>query len=559
METVERFKKAVWQTKNIYLLVYIGIAVWIIGPLLKPGYIFALDMVFPPHLRFPHDITSYVNVEILLYILNFIFPSWLLQKVMLIGALVLAGTGMHRLIPGERQWPKYFAGILFMANPFVFQRATVGQLGVVMAYAISPFAMKLIFDFIRKPGLKQALSMGAVLAAVFSFSLHGFVTVAIFGAAAFAVIYIREKDARAQWKPLLSYGLVAILLLGALNGIWLNAYLHGTGSTTKTLSAISRTDVIGFQTKADPKLGVFFNTAAMYGFWGENTPRSVIMHSVVPGWYIVFSLMLVLFLWGAVAGIRDKKTRSASIAFAVSGAIAFVLAVGVASRWTAPVFWFVFDHVPFFSGFRDAQKFVVLLIPAYCWFGAAALNDITARITGFKAGSKQALAVFAVFAFLLPVYYSFPMSFGFGGALTVKDYPSDWYQVKGYLDKNAGNAKSLFLPWHQYMHFTFSGKVMVNPAKSFFEVPMLQGDNIEFGPIYTQMKNPASKFIETAVLQNGRKTKELGKQLATRNIKYILLAKEADYEHYGYIDKQDDLEVVLDTQNITVYLNKAYK
>jgi hypothetical protein len=152
------------------------------------------------------------------------------------------------------------------------------------------------------------------------------------------------------------------------------------------------------------------------------------------------------------------------------------------------------------------------------------------------------------------------MLWGFGGHLRVTpDYPKDWYEVNEFLNQDRADFKVLFLPWHQYMHFTFVGKVVHNPARDFFDKPVIQGDNIEFGPIFTQERNPTSAYIERNFVKPAPKVSDMGKKLLPLKVKYVILAKEVDFQKYNYLDLQKDLKLIMDTETLSVYLNEEFR
>ena len=98
---------------------------------------------------------------------------------------------------------------------------------------------------------------------------------------------------------------------------------------------------------------------------------------------------------------------------------------------------------------------------------------------------------------------------------------------------------------------------ITNPANVFFNKPVIQGDNIEIGEIYTQSVNPLSKYVE-AILDKREKISNVGEFLTPLRVKYIILAKETDYEAYLFLEKQTDLEMVKDTSNLILFVNRSY-
>jgi hypothetical protein len=98
-------------------------------------------------------------------------------------------------------------------------------------------------------------------------------------------------------------------------------------------------------------------------------------------------------------------------------------------------------------------------------------------------------------------------------------------------------------------------KRIANPASLFFDKPVIQGDNMESGGIYTQSTDPISKYIEF-LLQNKDTMTNFGELVMPINVKYVLLMKEVDYKNYDFLYAQEDLEVVLENEDLIVFKNK---
>jgi len=187
--------------------------------------------------------------------------------------------------------------------------------------------------------------------------------------------------------------------------------------------------------------------------------------------------------------------------------------------------------MPLFNGMRDSQKFIALL----------------------------------VLVLIAPLIYTFPMFTGFAGQVKSTDYPQEWYEVNAFLEENAGDSQLLFLLWHQYMEFSWvpnRDKKIADPASVFFTNSVICGDNVEIGSIDSQSDKPVSKYLEY-ILGPGSNTNtrenvtNLGELLVPLNVKYVLLTKEVDWEHYDeLLHDQEDLELVLENDCFKVYENQ---
>src|SRR5476651_271589 len=104
-----------WHNWAVFTL----LALLIFGPLLARGYILTLDLSWGPHLG---PVTLADNgwaLHQLLSGLVRIFPSWVVEKLLLLSIFILAGVGASKVIAGTAPGPAaIIGGILYCVNPF---------------------------------------------------------------------------------------------------------------------------------------------------------------------------------------------------------------------------------------------------------------------------------------------------------------------------------------------------------------------------------------------------------------------------------------------------------
>ena len=52
-------------------------------PLLMPGFILTLDMVFTPNMAFPSDVTNTYPLQVAIWLLHLVLPMDIIQKILL--------------------------------------------------------------------------------------------------------------------------------------------------------------------------------------------------------------------------------------------------------------------------------------------------------------------------------------------------------------------------------------------------------------------------------------------------------------------------------------------
>ena len=552
-------KRIIKQRERLYILIFLFISLVVMWDLLKPGYIFALDMAFGPN--YPQELlNNYVyglsnNLSVtgasciakvffswITNSLSLVLPVWFSQKLLLILLLAFSGIGMYRLVPKDSRYGRYFAGIFYMVNPFIYVRYLAGSIFTIWGYALLPFVVKSLVDLSERPSVKNAIWVGIWFTLIAP--AEHFLAMAMIVFIVFLTFSLFRKGNRARLGKCF---LVAIVIFMLLNSSLIASVFSGEVEKTYQLTQISTKDFELFATSRDHN--VFVNVGSLYGFWysGYYSPK---IHFL--GWYFMLSCILLAAIYGFVTGIRGKHGRLYVKAIGIIALISLVLAVGVSSPYTSKLIYFLCDNFSPFRGFRETHKFAALLALAYAYLGSIGTSRFTTDIAG-----KIPRLVFVVFMCIVPLIYTYPMLFGFWGQLSSVDYPEDYYQVNSYFEKEAGDFNILFLPWHGFMTFNWVGRNIANPAEDFFTKTVIQADNIEMADVYSTSQNPVSNYVES-LLEQRSKVENFGKFASCLNVRYIVLAKEVDYANYSFLSKQSDLALLMDTPNLIVFENKDW-
>lgn len=529
----------------------------------SPGYILTLDMIFTPD-AFPISDSFYgfnnqysvLPFFAFLDFINIFISIELIQKLLFFLIFFISGVSAYRLCPEEWGVGRYFASFLYMLNPFIYVRFLAGHWLILIAYAVSPIVIKSFIDFFEAPSGKRSVYMAFLLTFVFALETHTpFLLLIVFGVFYIVKVLESRKIGGRVMEISRSSALIVLFLL-ILNSYWLIPSFTG-GSAP--LSEISASDIYVFTTKQDLNFNTLFTTASMYGFWRGGYTYT---KDLLPFWYLFFAFILFLSVHGFVSNYRHPKYGVYVRAFGMIALLSLLLASGISGPFGG-VFEFLFNNVFFFKGFREPQKFVALLVLAYSYLGGLGVAELGNLLKENSPIQKDSLRnrtyvyVIIALALLTPFLYSFTMFNGFWGQLKTTDYPKDWYEVNDFLNRDKQDFKVLFLPWHLYMDFKWlptPQKRIANPAGIFFDKPVIQGDNMEAGTIYSSTSNPVSRYIEYLIASRD-KIDNFGELVAPLNVKYILLTKEVDYSSYDFLYKQKDIKVVKETPNFVVFKN----
>ena len=300
-----------------------------------------------------------------------------------------------------------------------------------------------------------------------------------------------------------------------------------------------------YRTVPDHRWGLGSTVAGLFGYWNDARPISAYL-SV---WPLIALTLIALALWGAALRRRDPTTW----AVVAIGLFGFLLALGDASWLTRGPYTYLLDHFSFLRSFREPQKGVALLAFAYAFLGAAAVQDLISNPPRLRVAAC-ALTVIVV---ALPLVYGYRLFGGLWGNLEPSHFPSSWEQADQRLQREAAGSRTLFLPWHGYFALGFAhGRVVGNPAPSFFETPILSSRSVGEGRGGADESDPVERRV-TSLLNGPRQQRNLGSCLAPLGVTHVLLAKEADWQRYRFLDRSRDLVAVARWPDLVLYRSTA--
>ena len=532
-------------------LAYLAVTLAVAGPLLAPGYVFALDHAMGPRVadyyqRFilsnDDAIQNKGAYAFLLTALTFLMPAWAAQKLLLFAPFFLAGWGAHVLASRRVGAPAaFFAGLVYTLSPFAYVRGVAGQTGVLWAYALAPWFLAAWLRALD--GSRRAFAAAALLAfATGVFQAHGLAMLAVLVALLFVVRLAREPR---RWRAHAARPLMLAAALLLLNAAWL---VPVALASRTTLDGIGVADRAYFRTSASGMPSVGAAAVTLQGFWrpGYEGP-----YDGKP-WLLVVPAALLLL---CVHGFRSRRDET-STALALAGALGFVLAVGPASPVTAPLWDWAWDHVPLVRGFRDSQKLLALLALAYADLGAAGADALLAKV---RAPRFPRLAPWGAAALLLamPFATAAPLLGGYGGQLGVTEYPPEWRAAEEMTRDCTGSM--VLLPWHLYADASWlpnDDKRVTSPAKLYFSCPLVASDDVEAGGSAGRAGEPVDRYVAFVLRQEGART--MGNLLSAVNVQYLLLLKEADWRAQAReLGEQRDLRLVMENARLQVWQNLA--
>src|SRR6266508_2375045 len=523
------------------------LATLIAGPLLGRGYLLLLDYPSGPHFPdfsvFPLPSSGDVGNGVPLYALHTALRelvTTLPDKLYLVAPVVLGGIGVYRLVRRRlavSALAAVYGGTLCVVNPFTYDRYLAGHFFFLLGYSLLPWALAPLVDLVQTSSRRAALVSGIWILVLGAISLH----------VAGMYVLLVLVAALVTWSRLgLALGAVAVLVGALASAYWvLPAVFSRPGP------AVGAADLTVYETRPRgfPALPTLLG---MNGFWRDEFTSGPERH---PGLYLLLVPILGLAVLGAVKLLARHDVGKFAIVLSLAAVAGLLLAAGSSFPGAGEGFRWFYAHLPLFGAYREPQKFLALVLLGYAIFGAAGLETIV-RSTTRRIRTLAALA--AAVATTIALGYGYPIFWGFVGQVHLSRYPSEWSAADRIM-ASRGEGRLLVFPWHLYAVWSFSdGRIVANPAPSFFSHEVLAGDEAGFKSVAPQSPDPFSRYI-TELLARRVKVRAMGHLVAPLGVRFVAWMREADWWQYQFLSRQPDLVPIYTGDGIVLFENRAWR
>lgn len=524
--SLERVATAAW---------YGLLAAVVLHPLLGSGYLLLLDWTPTPTSLGPITGPFAVHDAPLLGLLELLpVPAWIIQRAILFGVVWGAGMAAHLTAPVRRGTARLLAGTLYALTPFVYTRILAGHWRLLVAYALAPLAVRAIVRLAREPSRRAGLIAGLWIVGAAAVAPHA---ILLFGVAVIALAVSLALGARRR-TAVTAFATSSLVVAGGSLWWLIPAWSHGLAPGAAALD-VYHSGSVGGESLALTLLG-------MRGFW---IPR---FNPADPSvWPLLTIGLLALTLLGIAVAVRDGR-RHASLIMLVSGAVALIVSMGVASPVTASLARAMYRWIPGWEVMREPHKAVALIALGHAWFGAVALDWLLTR--------RPAAIRFAAPALLaLPFLLTPQILGGLGGRLDPGQYPASWSSAERRFQADPDRFSVVVLPWQLYVPVPWIewAKTVMDPSREYFSSPVLASDDPQVGP-GPDAGGPIDRRIESLVVRDATLDR-LGSELASLGVKYVLLLPGGVPGSYRYLFDQEDLRVEISSAELVVFRNTAWE
>ncbi|WP_378542008.1 hypothetical protein [Nocardioides sp. GCM10028917] len=429
------------------------LAVLLLGGALGPGYVLSYDMVWVPDLALRGDVLGLgsalpraIPSDAVVAALDEVLGGMLLQKVVLVGVLVAAGTGFGALTRDRTTAAQLVAVSIGLWNPFVVERLLLGHWPLLLGYAVLPWLVVALSDLdagrARLPARVPALLVLGSLSASAGLA-SALVAFAVAG---------RRLGRRGS-------ALLAACVAGA-NAPWIVAGLVSP--------ATSSSDPLGALVFATADEGLMVGPVAALSFGGvwnaEVAPGSRLGLAGLVGTLLLVTAAVA----GAVRiarGAREPRLPALAACWCVGCGLAVV-------SWATPgaIGW-LSENMPAGGLLRDGSRMLGLTVPLVVVLVAVAVDGVIGRLP-----DRATVVVVGGALALLPVSLMPDAAWGAGGKLDAVRYPAAYERARAAV-AGAPRGAAVSLPFVSYRAPAWNGgRRVLDPLPRYLDRPTVVND-----------------------------------------------------------------------------------
>ena len=431
-------------TRPGYALV---LALLVVGPLLKPGYLLLRDAVSTPRSYVSDTALGLTSApratpqDFAVALASQVIDGGVVVKALLVLGLWLAGWGAARLVatalPDAGVAGQFVATTLAIWNPYVAERLLQGHWSLLVGYGCLPWVSTAMLRLRTASGSFFGLAFWIALAGL---TPTGLLLAATAGLVCVAVPVQNPGGSWPRWRC------AAVTLGAALVAAlpWLTASALGASLTSHT--AANTLGVAAFAPRAEPGLGTLASLASLGGIWnGEAVPISRTT---------LFAVASAVVLLGVVAaGLPTVVRRPAARPLLVLAVAAVLVPAALATGPGLHLLGALVDAAPGVGVLRDGQKWVALAVPGYTLAGAGAMVTLR-RWVPPPADVVAAPVCCLALIFALP-----DLAWGVWGQVSPVQYPRGWAAVAAAINGRPGAVA--VLPAGTMRLYSWSGRAPV--------------------------------------------------------------------------------------------------
>ena len=470
---------------SVYAL---ALALLIVAPLLRPGYLLVRDGVSTPQsflsdaaLGVAESAPRATPQDFAVALASHVVDGGIVVKALLVLALWLAGWGAARLsglvLPEAGCNGQFVASTVAIWNPYVAERLLQGHWSLLVGYGCLPWVATAMLVL---RSAEQPLWQGLAAVACWM-ALAGLTPTGLLLAATVALVCVAAPG-QARSRRLCAAVAGASALLAALPWLTAAALAPWSPSGPWAHSAAGH-GVAAFAAKAEPGLGTLGSLAGLGGLWnGEAVPPSRTTSFAVVSTAVLLSVVAV--------GLPVLVRRAAAWPLLGLAAVAVLLPAAAATEPGLALLRTAITAAPGLAVVRDSQKWVALAMPAYALAAAGAVTTLRRWLPPAVTALVSSLALVAT----LP-----DLAWGVSGRVQAVDYPAGWSTLSALINRDLGTVA--VLPAGSMRRFAWSGRAPVlDPLPRWVRADVLTTGDLTVSGVAVTGEGTRARAIERILL-----------------------------------------------------------
>lgn len=464
---MESWRRGIVPAWSALLAIAVGL------PWFRGGYLLSYDMVWVPHLDLDRAdlwglgsaLPRAVPSDAVVAVLGAVVDPAVVQRAVLLLALVAAGVGAGRLVAGLGLLPQLVAATFALWNPYVAERLVMGHWPLLIGYA----ALFWLVDGV------QHERWGAVAVALVATSLTP-----VNGLMGLVVLVVVSRRF-----------VLPVVAATVVNAPWIVASLVNRGAVAPDSGGIE-----AFAIQPEGPLGRVGAALSLGGIWNtEAVPTS----RDLPIATVITALLWLVAVVGAVRMRRSRTTGSGALL--VLGVVGLLLST--VGWWAGGVMEAAVEVLGPVALLRDGTRWLALLaVPLV----VALAHGTRALLDRWDGTGLQAVPLLVV---LLPVAALPDLALGVDGRVTPVTYPADWDRARAAVSSVDVPGDLLALPFTIYRQPGWNeGRKVLDPAGRYFDRTTLTDDRLEVGDSEVAGEDPRAVEVR-ALLADGARPGEL--------------------------------------------------
>ncbi|MFA5145033.1 MAG: hypothetical protein WC723_03395 [Candidatus Omnitrophota bacterium] len=549
----KKFIYAIWNNKLIDYLIILVFSIIPFRKIMHSGFIIKLDLEFPldlwhkavrdfyiwdPWVDLGREIMGWwPHIWATLHLLTLTGAGVdSVEKISFIVPIFISGFGAYLLcrhIVNKNRIASIAAALIYMLNPWVYDRIAWGHYTVYTGYTLTPLVLLFLIKSLEKPS-----RLNYVLTALI-FSLQCIIEIYMAYVTALAMflyflLYFVINWDKKERKQILKHGLTlggvvtTVVLLSGMYLILPSLYfkLNSANIFLNSAKRIWLEDLYGFSQQ-----NIFLNIIRLRYF------RFSFLLNVEQGITNPFYTFLTFIPVFSVIGVSFFYRRNKYIMPFLATCLIF-LGLSFGTYLPFNIYEFLWYHFPGFVAFRNSNTWISMVCLCY----SVLIGILIQYILNVNKGRILKFVLLVIISVSLFIN-SWPMLTGdLNHQLKALRLPHEYDRLYAYFSvkERSKDFRMLIIPYHYGIYSTWANDNIHNPFYISPPCPIVIGSGKPYVPTQRMLD-----LLQNIVRKHQPAPENLGKFLGLFNIKYILVHKDIDInESPWFSDMQQPSEII---------------